>query len=362
MTERVALRNQLSALMKESDPQLSDVAFNELALRIFGFQFEDNTPYRKYCERRGVVPDAIDHWLQVPAVPTAAFKEAALVSGNAANAEAIFRTSGTTQGKEKRGVHYVLDLDLYERSLLPAFQKFVLAGESRVPMVSLVPAWQSGGESSLSYMISTVLRELGSTESRVAVGSDGIDYASLHDWIASQDNPVCVLGTSLAFVHWFDHLMATNGRFNLPAGSCIMDTGGFKGSTRAVTSEELRAQYEVLLGVDSRSVVNEYGMTEMLSQFYDAHRLHVPQMRVKRGPAWVRSAIVDAETLEPLTSGETGLLKHFDLANLFSVSAIQTEDIAVSRGDGFELLGRAAGAAARGCSIAMDMFLSSTHT
>ena len=112
MTERTALRKQLSALMQESDPQLSDVAFNDLALRIFRFQFEHNTPYRKYCERRAVVPDAIGHWLQVPAVPTAAFKEAALVSGNAEDAEAIFRTSGTTQGKEKRGMHYVLDLDL----------------------------------------------------------------------------------------------------------------------------------------------------------------------------------------------------------------------------------------------------------
>jgi hypothetical protein len=229
-------------------------------------------------------------------------------------------------------------------------------------MVSLVPEGQPGGESSLSYMVSTVMRELGSAESRVAVGSAGIDYALLHDWIAGQNNPVCVLGTSLAFVHWFDHLTATNRPFTLPPGSCIMDTGGFKGSTRAVTSEELRAQYEALLGVDARAVVNEYGMTEMLSQFYDAHRLDASQMRVKRGPAWVRSAIVDPETLEPLLSGETGLLKHFDLANLFSVSAIQTEDIAVARGDGFELLGRAAGAAPRGCSIAMDMFLSSTRT
>ena len=94
MTEGVALRNQLSALMKESDPHLSDVAFNDLALRIFHFQFEHNAPYRKYCERRAIAPNTVDHWLQVPAVPTAAFKEVALVSGDATNAQAIFRTSG----------------------------------------------------------------------------------------------------------------------------------------------------------------------------------------------------------------------------------------------------------------------------
>ena len=63
---------------------------------------------------------------------------------------------------------------------------------------------------------------------------------------------------------------------------------------------------------------------------------------MKRGPAWVRSAIVDPETLEPLPAGHQGLLRHYDLANLFSVSAIQTEDHAVARGNGFELLKRRA--------------------
>ena len=229
-------------------------------------------------------------------------------------------------------------------------------------MLSLVPAWQPGGESSLSYMVSTVMRDLGTPDSRVAIGNEGIDHASLQDWLDGRnDEPVCVIGTSLAFVHWFDKLAASNTALELPAGSCIMDTGGFKGSTRAVTSHDLREQYQVLLGVAPQFVVNEYGMTEMLSQFYDAHQLDPAQMLVKQGPAWVRSAIVDPETLEPLPRGQTGLLKHFDLANVFSVSAIQTEDIAVAKGDGFELLGRAAGAAPRGCSIAMDMFLSSTR-
>lgn len=359
MQEHTSLRNQLAALMQESDPQLSDVAFNHLALRTFQFQFEHNQPYRKYCERRAVTPDRIDHWLQIPAVPTAAFKEAALVCGDADYAQAVFRTSGTTQGREKRGLHYVLDLQLYEMSLLPTFQKFVLAGQRHVPMISLVPAWHAGGESSLSYMVSAVLRELGSADSRFVVGSDGIDYTALHESLGVQTDAVCLIGTSLAFVHWFDHL-DTNGRtFRLPRGSRIMDTGGFKGSTRAVTSGDLRTQYQKILGIDPRNVINEYGMTEMLSQFYDAHGIEDKRMFVKQGPPWVRSAIVDAETLEPVADGQTGLLKHFDLANLYSVSAIQTEDVAVANVDGFELLGRAAGAAPRGCSIAMDMFLSS---
>jgi hypothetical protein len=36
---------------------------------------------------------------------------------------------------------------------------------------------------------------------------------------------------------------------------------------------------------------------------------------------------------------------------VYSVMAIQTEDLGVRRGDGFELLGRAAEVEARGCSL-----------
>ena len=48
---------------------------------------------------------------------------------------------------------------------------------------------------------------------------------------------------------------------------------------------------------------------------------------------------------------ESGLLRIFDLANVRSVMAIQTEDLAVRRGDAFELIGRAAQAEPRGCSL-----------
>ena len=133
-----------------------------------------------------------------------------------------------------------------------------------------------------------------------------------------------------------------------------MDTGGFKGSERTITAAALRALYTTHLGVPAEIVINEYGMTEMLSQFYDAQE-------VKRGPPWVRTIVVDPETLRELPHGETGLLRHVDLANLFSVSAIQTEDVGRMANDGFELLGRIAGAAPRGCSIAMDIFLSASR-
>ena len=82
-----------------------------------------------------------------------------------------------------------------------------------------------------------------------------------------------------------------------------------------------------------------------------------PTSRHKVVPPWACTQVVDAESLEPSPEGRVGLLRHFDLANLDSVMAIQTEDLGVAGAAGFELIGRAVGAELRGCSIAMDQWL-----
>ena len=68
-------------------------------------------------------------------------------------------------------------------------------------------------------------------------------------------------------------------------------------------------------------------------------------------PPWTRAQIISPETGREVAEGETGLIRIFDLANVFSVAAIQTEDLGVRRGDGFELIGRAQLAEPRGCSL-----------
>ncbi|NIP83573.1 MAG: hypothetical protein GWM90_31850, partial [Gemmatimonadetes bacterium] len=57
--------------------------------------------------------------------------------------------------------------------------------------------------------------------------------------------------------------------FALPAGSRLMDTGGYKGRGRRLDPTELRAVYGDRLGLPPWACVNEYGMTELLSQYYD---------------------------------------------------------------------------------------------
>ena len=63
-----------------------------------------------------------------------------------------------------------------------------------------------------------------------------------------------------------------------------------------------------------------------------------------RFPPWARARIISPETGREAGEGETGMLRVLDLANVWSALAVQTEDLAARRGEGFELTGRAAAA------------------
>ena len=198
------------------------------------------------------------------------------------------------------------------------------------------------------------------------------------------------MGTAFAFVHLLDYCQDLGLRFDLAPGSRLMDTGGYKGRSRAVPKDELHRLYERVLGVPADHVVNEYGMTEMGSQFYDSalrdaqmrprtEATPIPALRQAQGrpfprrggrsetgrrrprhktvPPWVRTVIVDVETMQPAPKCVVGLLRHYDLANVDSVMAVQTDDLGIALEDGFEIVGRASGAEARGCSIAVDELL-----
>jgi hypothetical protein len=361
-----AIRASLVDLFSQPlDDPLDDGTFNDMALRIFAYQHEHNHPYAAFCDSRGRTPDKVDHWTQIPAVPTAAFKEVALVAGKPDDAEVVFRTSGTTHGPEKRGLHYVLDVSIYHFALIPNFAGCVLPDGAELAMLSLVPPSADMPDSSLAHMVGVVLERLGARDSAFyATASHGIDDVRLGAALREAERsgaPVCILGTSFAFVHWLDRVAARGERFSLSHGSRLMDTGGYKGRSREVDEDQMRQRYHEMLGIAPSHAVNEYGMTEMCSQFYDSSLRDADRgkhgERRKLVPPWVRTRVVDAETLQPAPAGTTGLLQHFDLANAGAVLAIQTEDLGVAVPGGFRLLGRVRGAPPRGCSIAMDELL-----
>jgi hypothetical protein len=167
------------------------------------------------------------------------------------------------------------------------------------------------------------------------------------------NRPLVLLGTAFNFVHLLDHFAANNMRYRLARGSRVLETGGYKGQSREIPKKELHALITRHLGIPAEYIVTEYGMSELSSQAYDrvvGQALPTPPALFHL-PPWARAQIISPETGCEVADGETGLIRVFDLANVRSVMAIQTEDLAVRRGDGFELIGRVPQAEPRGCSL-----------
>lgn len=351
----------LGAWAVEPEPW-PEARFGELALAAFRLQHEHVEPYRRYCRRRGIEPDGVGGWRDVPPVPTAAFRVVDLVAGDPAAAPLVFRTSGTTRGAAHRGRHPVLFPGLYRASALAAFRHFVLgtagfpagrrpssAPEPPLPVLSLVPPHAQSDDSSLAWMVDAVIERFGAEPSVHAADGEGIRWEAADGWlraVTDRDRPVCVVATTLALDAWTRRLAERRSGAALPPGSRVMDTGGDKGREGLERSDVLDRAAAVLEVPPSR-VVNELGMTELLSQRYSS-----PEDGRLYGPPWLRTRALDPVSLEPLPDGEEGVLCHHDLANVGSVCAVLTEDRGSVVDGGLVWSGRTPGATPRGCSLA----------
>jgi hypothetical protein len=386
--ERESLEAAILDWMTETDAARDEARFEALALGLFRFQYAACEPYRRYCDALGRDPRTVVRANDVPAVPTGAFKEFDLRCFPAKDTLLTFRTSGTST--ERRGALHLDTVALYETSLLASLRRCFLTDLRglRPPMRFLALSPKDAPDSSLTHMFATLAAAEGGPGSGFDLTNEGLDLESLRRAVEAARHagrPIVLGGTSFAFVHFLDateahaldateaHALdatkarapeagpARAGAWQLPPGSRVLETGGFKGRSREVPREVLRAALAARFGIPERAVLNQYGMTELGSQFYDSTLLDPSGPRRKLAPPWTRVRCIDPDSGEDVPTGEIGIVVIHDLANTGSVAAVQTADLGrivpAAAGDGFDVLGRAEGAEQRGCSIAIDAML-----
>ncbi|MFT5431664.1 MAG: hypothetical protein ACI9OJ_002361 [Myxococcota bacterium] len=330
-SERPRLVAELNALIG------GQRSFDEVARSIFAFQFDANPHYRRWCENDGVRTTEVESWRDIPLIPVAAFRRWDLRCFSAERTTRTFLTSGTTD--VGRGRHHFDDLDLYERASMAGFETAFAPGSNR-RIVSLIGGASETPESSLSQMVTWVLERFGNEANTVDPTGESLRTGG----------PALVLGTAFGLAN----LLEADPTFRFPEGTTIMETGGFKGRRRELSRADLHELYE-RAGVSSASVLGEYGMTELSSQWYDGVSGTAPDdatNRVYLSPPWARARVVDPVTLNDVAIGETGLVALVDPVNLGSVQAILTADLGERppEDNGFIFRGRATGAQVRGCS------------
>jgi hypothetical protein len=348
------LANHIIGMMDHAVDQ-SD--FNALALRVFFYQYHHNTAYRNYSLQLGISPETVNHWKEIPPVPTDAFKlhDFSLTTVPSTALKHTFHTSGTTT--DIKGHHHFPTLSLYEHSIIKGWKQADLPRPHQA--IILTPTPEASPHSSLSHMMGVLTQHWSDTPTTWGIRPDGsLSFERILHTLqnaTSSNEPGAMLGTALAFLHFFDRLPDS---YALPQGSWAMETGGYKGSQRQLEKADLYQLFEQKLHLLQDAIINEYSMTELSSQCYT-----IGLNRPHTAPPWTRIRVIDPTTGADAQLGSPGHLVFYDLANLYSVMAIRTQDLAIAHNDqSFTLLGRDPSALPRGCSRAADASLSDTSS
>lgn len=310
------------------------------------YQREFNPVYRRF--------EAFEY------LPIEAFKRAVVATFPAAEAEAIFVSSGTGSGTgsehgsaigikpgnepgraTRRSRHFVRSLGVYQRSVTTHFEG--VFGRGPFTIVAHLPSCVgSGDSSSLVVMLKMLIDEFGTDDSAFVLNALELKKKLIQ--AADTDPPILLFGTAFGLLSFVESV-----RVALPSSSFVIETGGMKTHRREIGRKELHERLSSGFGVGLDQITSEYGMCELLSQCYmRGDGLFYP-------PPWMSFKILDPENpRQEIEEGEPGALAVFDLANIYSVSAILTEDRAVRKGKGFDLLGRLSNAELRGCNFMVE--------
>ena len=312
----------------------TETEFENLAIQIFKFQFENNRVYRSFCDLLYIHPSDVKSLKDIPFLPIQFFKSHSVLSSKE-SVQTTFTSSGTTGSNTSK--HLVTNLEIYEQSFKKGFEHFYGAIEDYV-VLALLPSYLERSGSSLIYMVDAFIKQSNHIESGFYLNN----LSELKDRLTtvdSQGKKVLLIGVSFALLD-----LVEAHQFQLK-NTIIMETGGMKGRRKELVRDELHTILKQGFGVDA--IHSEYGMTELLSQAYSKGN------GIFNCPNWMRIVTRDTEdalTLQP--TGKAGGINVIDLANINSCSFIATQDLGrVYQNNSFEIIGRFDTSDIRGCNL-----------
>ena len=310
--------------------------FEQKALQVFKFQYENLTIYKTYCDLLKVEPSKVFKISDIPFLPITFFKQQTILANNCV-AEKIFTSSGTTSKTTSK--HYVADLKLYEKSFTTAFNQQYGAIEDYT-ILALLPSYLESEGSSLVYMADRLITM--SQQPKSGFYLNNLDaLAKTIKLLELQKKKTLLLGVSYALL---DLIEAHTFKLQ---HTIIMETGGMKGRRKELIKQALHEKLTKGFGV--KTIHSEYGMTELLSQAYSKG------LGVFNCPSWMKVLTRDPQDPRALVSGQTGGINVIDLANQYTCSFIATQDLGrIYKNGSFEILGRFDTSDIRGCNLMIE--------
>lgn len=307
--------------------------FEQSALELFRFQYDNNLLYRQFVEALGVQAGSVSSLTQIPFLPIRFFKSHS-VKTTVFDPVTVFESSGTTGMISS--THAVKDLSLYKESFTRAFELFY-GSPSEYCIIGLLPSYLERKNSSLVLMVDELIRLSGHAKSGFYLNNLE-ELSDVLKLLESENQKTLLIGVTFALLDFAE-------RFPMKLkNTIIMETGGMKGRRKDLIREEVHTVLKNAFRVNA--IHSEYGMTELLSQAYSYGdgRFH--------SPPWMKVLVRDEEDPFAIRFRGRGAINIIDMANIYSCSFIATDDAGqVFSDNSFEIAGRIDHSDIRGCSL-----------
>lgn len=316
----------------------SEEDFERLALEMFRFQAINNEVYKKYISLLKKNVQSVNSLSEIPFLPVDFFKTHE-ISTRPGKSALVFSSSGTTGDIKSK--HYVYNDLIYKEALIKGFQMFY-KNIDEYCILALLPSYSERKDSSLVYMVNSWILGSHNPDSGFFLNNFN-DLANILNNYNNVSKNTILIGVSSALLDFSE-------RYPVPLSDniIVMETGGMKGRRKEITRSEL---HNILCERFSKKVIHsEYGMTELLSQAYSYGQ------GIFSCPPWMKVFIRDLyDPFQIMETGKSGGINIIDLANRYSCSFIETQDLGKLNKDGtFEMLGRIADSPLRGCNLMVD--------
>ncbi len=338
MSQNEYLKNKVLSLRKEN--------FEELALEVFRFQSDHCEVYSRYIKHLNVNTAEINSIQKIPFLPIEFFKQHVVLSAQQNKHAKIFESSGTTG--EVTSKHIVNDAAFYLQIATRQFEKnYQSIGDTII--LALLPSYLERTNSSLVYMVKHFIDLSGHPLSGFFLK----DFAQLTKTLkkATQEfsnKKIILIGVTFALLDLADAAFD----FSFLKGNnqlIVMETGGMKGKRAEQVRDEVHYILKKTFYRDQ--IHSEYGMTELLSQAYSKGE---GVFEISGTLQILLREINDPFSIfEKNTLLKTGGVNCIDLANIDSVSFIETKDLAMYTKNAslIKIMGRFDNTDQRGCNL-----------
>jgi hypothetical protein len=307
--------------------------FEEIALKIFRTQSENNPVYKKYIEELKVDTLQVNSLAQIPFLPVNFFKTQKIKTTDFEE-NIFFESSGTTDTINSR--HFIKDISLYKKSFVEGFKRFYGEPEQWC-IIGLLPSYLERKNSSLVFMVDELIKMSGHSKSNFYLH----DFEKLSvelKQLEKAKQKTLLIGVTYALLDFAE-------KYPMPLShTVVMETGGMKGKRKEITRKEVHDLLKKQFGLSS--IHSEYGMTELLSQ------AHSKNYGVFECPPWMKVLVRNEDDPFDISFTGSGIVNIIDLANIYSCSFIATDDAGkVFKNGNFEISGRIDGSDLRGCNL-----------